>query len=65
MFQYIMHEIFHIKDDRSVARGHTSRYGNVLWSVPLRVFYGMVLVSRINEENCRQRRLLETKHLVW
>ncbi|WP_142954326.1 NAD(P)/FAD-dependent oxidoreductase [Enterococcus faecalis] len=42
MFQYIMHEIFHIKDDRSVARGHTSRYGNVLWSVPLRVFYSMV-----------------------
>lgn len=42
MFQYIMHEIFYIKDDRSVARGHTSRYGNVLWSVPLRVFYGMV-----------------------
>ncbi|EOA3013227.1 NAD(P)/FAD-dependent oxidoreductase [Enterococcus faecalis] len=42
MFQYIMHEIFHIKDDRSVARGHTSRYGNVLWSVPLRIFYGMV-----------------------
>lgn len=42
MFQYIMHEIFHIKDDRSVARGHTSRYGNVLWSVPLRVFYGMI-----------------------
>ncbi|EMW5371934.1 NAD(P)/FAD-dependent oxidoreductase [Enterococcus faecalis] len=42
MLQYIMHEIFHIKDDRSVARGHTSRYGNVLWSVPLRVFYGMV-----------------------
>ncbi|MDU7906269.1 MAG: NAD(P)/FAD-dependent oxidoreductase [Enterococcus faecalis] len=42
MFQYIMHEIFHIKDDRSVARGHTSRYGNVLWIVPLRVFYGMV-----------------------
>ena len=42
MFQYIMHEIFHIKDDRSVARGHTSRYGNVLCSVPLRVFYGMV-----------------------
>ena len=42
MFQYIMHEIFHIKDDRSVARGHTSRYGNVLWSVPRRGFYGMV-----------------------
>lgn len=42
MFQYIMHEFFHIKDDRNVARGHSSRYGNVLWSVPLRVFYGLV-----------------------
>ncbi len=42
MFQYIMHEFFHIKDDRNVTRGHSSRYGNVLWSVPLRVFYGMV-----------------------
>jgi len=42
MFQYIMHEFFHIKDDRNVARGHTSRYGNVLWSVPLRMFYGLV-----------------------
>lgn len=42
MFQYIMHEFFHIKDDRNVARGHTSRYGNVLWSVPLRIFYGLV-----------------------
>ncbi len=41
MFQYLMHEIFHIKDDRTVARGHTSRYGNVLWSVPL-IFYGLV-----------------------
>ena len=42
MFQYLMHEIFHIKDDRTVARGHTSRYGNVLWSVPLRIFYCLV-----------------------
>ena len=42
MFQYIMHEFFHIKDERNVARGHSSRYGNVLWSVPLRIFYGVV-----------------------
>ncbi|EMF0508852.1 NAD(P)/FAD-dependent oxidoreductase [Enterococcus hirae] len=42
MFQYMMHEFFHIKDDRNVTRGHSSRYGNVLWSVPLRVFYGLV-----------------------
>lgn len=42
MFQYMMHEFFHIKDDRNVTRGHSSRYGNILWSVPLRVFYGLV-----------------------
>lgn len=42
MFQYMMHEFFHIKDDRNVTRGHSSRYRNVLWSVPLRVFYGLV-----------------------
>lgn len=42
MFQYLMHEFFHIKDDRNVTRGHSSRYGNVLWSVPLRIFYGAV-----------------------
>ena len=42
MFQYMMHEFFHIKDDRNVTRGHSSRYGNVLWNVPLRVFYGLV-----------------------
>ena len=38
--QYIFHEFFHIKDQRNIFRGHLSRYGNVLWSVPLRVFYG-------------------------
>ncbi len=42
MFQYILHEFFHIKDERNVMRGHTSRNSNVLWSVPLRVFYGSV-----------------------
>ncbi|WEG73350.1 NAD(P)/FAD-dependent oxidoreductase [Vagococcus intermedius] len=41
-FQYMMHEFFHIKDERNVARGHSSRNSNVLWSVPLRIFYGLV-----------------------
>ncbi|MFC6463925.1 FAD-dependent oxidoreductase [Marinilactibacillus sp. GCM10026970] len=40
MTQYIFHEFFHIKHKRNIFRGHLSRYGNVLWSVPLRVFYG-------------------------
>lgn len=41
MFQYIMHELFRTKDGRNVAYGHASRNSNVLWSVPLRVFYGL------------------------
>ncbi|SFK63883.1 NADH dehydrogenase [Marinilactibacillus piezotolerans] len=40
LVQYIFHEFFHIKNKRNIFRGHLSRYGNVLWSVPLRVFYG-------------------------
>lgn len=42
MFQYLMHEFFHMKDNRNVTYGNSSRYGNVLWNVPLRVFYGCV-----------------------
>ncbi len=38
--QYVMHEFFHIKNRRNIFRGHLSRYGNVLWSLPLRLFYG-------------------------
>jgi NADH dehydrogenase len=38
--QYVFHEFFHIRDKRNIFRGHLSRYGNVLWSVPLRVFFG-------------------------
>lgn len=40
MFQYMMHEFFHVKDNRNVTYGHSSRNSNVLWSVPLRIFYG-------------------------
>lgn len=38
--QYIRHEFFFIKDKRNIFRGHLSRLGNILWSLPLRVFYG-------------------------
>jgi len=38
--KYIYHEFFQIKDKRNIFRGHLSRLGNVLWSLPLRVFYG-------------------------
>lgn len=38
--QYIRHEFFFIEDKRNIFRGHLSRLGNILWSLPLRVFYG-------------------------
>ncbi|MBS4199391.1 FAD-dependent oxidoreductase [Bacillus sp. FJAT-49732] len=40
MFQYIMHEFFHTKDKRNIFRNTTTRYGNVLWSFPLRLMVG-------------------------
>jgi len=40
LFQYFMHEFFRTRNRRNVFRGWTSRMGNVLWSVPLRFFYG-------------------------
>lgn len=39
-FMYVKHEFFDVKDKRNIFRGHTSRKGNVLWTVPLRIFYG-------------------------
>ncbi|MFT8312423.1 MAG: NAD(P)/FAD-dependent oxidoreductase [Sporolactobacillus sp.] len=40
MFHYIMHEFFQTKDKRNILRNFSTRYGNVLWSLPLRVFVG-------------------------
>ncbi|MCT2534299.1 FAD-dependent oxidoreductase [Aquibacillus koreensis] len=40
MFQYVMHEFFHTKDKRNIFRNFTTRYGNILWSLPLRIFVG-------------------------
>ncbi|WP_186578949.1 FAD-dependent oxidoreductase [Aquibacillus kalidii] len=40
MFQYVMHEFFHTKDKRNIFRNFTTRFGNVLWSLPLRIFVG-------------------------
>lgn len=40
--QYLYHEFFQIRDGRNIFRGHLSRQGNVLWILPLRVYYGSV-----------------------
>nr|SFZ87656.1 NADH dehydrogenase in cluster with putative pheromone precursor [Loigolactobacillus rennini] len=39
IFQYSMHEFFRNRHGRNPFWGHISRYGNVLWSVPMRIFY--------------------------
>lgn len=36
----LMNEFFRTKNDRNLMRGHISRYGNVLWTVPARIFLG-------------------------
>ena len=38
MWQYIKHEIFHTKDKRNIFRDVTTRYGNVIWTFPLRLY---------------------------
>ncbi|RKQ33930.1 FAD-dependent oxidoreductase [Oceanobacillus halophilus] len=40
MFHYIMHEFFQTKDKRNIFRDTITRTGNVLWSLPLRLFVG-------------------------
>jgi NADH dehydrogenase len=41
-WRYALNEIFRTEDDRNFMRGHTSRRGNVLWALPLRLFYGLI-----------------------
>lgn len=40
IFRYIKMELFRTRDKRNIFRDVTSRYGNVLWSLPLRIFVG-------------------------
>lgn len=41
-WRYALNEIFRTEDDRNFMRGHASRRGNVLWALPLRLFYGLI-----------------------
>ncbi|WP_112179179.1 FAD-dependent oxidoreductase [Paraliobacillus zengyii] len=38
MFHYIRHEFFETKDKRNIFHDFLTRHGNVLWSLPLRLF---------------------------
>ncbi|WP_428910176.1 FAD-dependent oxidoreductase [Niallia sp. Krafla_26] len=38
IWQYINHEIFHTKDKRNIFRDVTNRYGNVIWTFPIRLY---------------------------
>jgi NADH dehydrogenase len=39
-WSYLIHEIFHIKDNRSLVGGHFAKASPNFWLVPLRVFVG-------------------------
>lgn len=41
---YVRHEFFTIKHKRNIFGGHLAAHGNILWSVPLRIFYGAMWV---------------------
>ena len=40
MWKYAEHEFFYVKDHRQIFRGLLTKYGNVLWTVMLRIFVG-------------------------
>lgn len=39
-WSYLMHEIFHVKDNRSLIGGHLAKASPNFWLVPLRIFVG-------------------------
>lgn len=43
LWKYILDEFFWVKNGRTVFSYHTSRKSNVLWTVPLRLFFGLSL----------------------
>ena len=44
IFKYLSHEFFHIKDERSIMRGHLSARSSTLWLVVLRLYIGTLWV---------------------
>lgn len=45
LIQYMLHEFFRTNNDRNLMYGHISRRGNVLWTVPLRIFLGISMMG--------------------
>ncbi|WP_283679298.1 FAD-dependent oxidoreductase [Lentilactobacillus sp. Marseille-Q4993] len=43
LWKYILDEFFWVRNGRTVFSYHTSRRANVLWAVPLRIFFGLSL----------------------
>ncbi|MCJ7690015.1 MAG: FAD-dependent oxidoreductase, partial [Clostridiaceae bacterium] len=44
-WSYLMHEIFHVKDNRSLVGGYFSKSSPNFWLVPLRMFVGYMWLS--------------------
>lgn len=42
IWNYLMHEFFHMKDNRAFVGGHLSHKTPTFWMVPLRIFVGVI-----------------------
>lgn len=42
VYHYLQHEFFDMRQNRNIMRGHLSSLGNRLWTVPLRVYIGVL-----------------------
>ncbi|WP_125705166.1 NAD(P)/FAD-dependent oxidoreductase [Lacticaseibacillus daqingensis] len=49
-FQYMMHEFFRTRNDRNIMRGHISRQGNVLWTLPARLYLGAMWLVDVSHK---------------
>lgn len=45
IWTYLMHEVFHVKDNRSFVGGHFAKASPNFWLVPLRLFFGYKWLS--------------------
>lgn len=42
VYHYLQHEFFDMRQNRNIMRGHISSLGNRLWTIPLRLYIGVL-----------------------
>ena len=49
VYSYVLHEFFHVKNNRSFVGGHLAKRSPNFWLVPFRVFIGLMWFMRVRE----------------